>query len=262
MSAPERLRVVLADDERPARRFLGELLKEFGDVELAGEAATGREAVRLIERAKPDLALLDLQMPELDGLAVARLLEPETTPLVAFVTAHDEHAVKAFELDAIDYLLKPVARPRLRATIDRAFERLARDGWRERQERRLSATAARYESAQATGYLERIPVRRREEILILPVEQIATIEADGELLHITTLRSERHTLSYRLKNLEARLDPARFVRLSRGALANLRLIQRFSPMPGGTYLAILANRQEVPVSRSQARILRDRLMRL
>jgi two-component system LytT family response regulator len=117
-------------------------------------------------------------------------------------------------------------------------------------------------AAGVGGFLERIPVRRREEILILPVEQIAAIEADGELLRITTLRSERHTLNSRLKKLEARLDPARFVRLSRSALANLRVITRFSPMPGGTYLAILANRQELPVSRSQARILRDRLMRL
>ncbi len=258
----DRLRVVLADDERPARRFLADLLDDFGDVELAGEAATGREAVRVIEAAKPDLALLDLQMPELDGLGVVRLLEPDRTPLVAFVTAHDEHAVKAFELDAVDYLLKPVARVRLRATLDRAWERLGRDGWREREGRRLRSTADRYDAAVAGGYLERIPVRRREEILLVPVEQIATVEADGELLHVTTVRNERHTLSYRLKNLEARLDPARFVRLSRSALANLRLITRFSPMPGGTYLAILANQQEVPVSRSQARILRDRLMRL
>jgi two-component system, LytTR family, response regulator len=258
----ERLRVVVADDERPARLFLSDLLRGFPDVEVAGEAANGSEAVKLIEAVRPDLALLDLQMPEVDGLGVVRLLGRGLTPLVAFVTAHDEYAVKAFEVNAIDYLLKPVAKKRLLQTLDRAKEQLERPAGRERQEKRLRAAVARYEGALGTAYLERIPVRRREEILILPVEQVASIEAEGELLHLTTLKGERHTISYRLKNLEARLDPGRFVRLSRGALANIRMITRFSPMPGGTYLALLANRQELSVSRSQARILRDRLMRL
>jgi two-component system LytT family response regulator len=257
----ERLRVVVADDERPARLFLCDLLRAFPDVEVLGEAADGAEAVKLIESARPDLALLDLQMPELDGMGVVRLVKREALPLVAFVTAYDEHAQRAFELNAIDYLLKPVAKERLRQTLDRAVERLDRPAWRERQAASLLPVVARYEAA-ATKWLERIPVRRREEILLLPVEQIAAIEAEGELLHLTTVKGERHTLAYRLKSLEARLDPARFVRLSRGTLANLRLIARFSPMPGGTYLAILANGKELQVSRSQARVLRDELMKL
>ena len=119
-----KLRVVVADDERPARSFLISILRSFDDVEIVGEASTGTEAIEVIERERPDLALLDFQMPEVDGLGVMRLLRKDRMPLVAFVTAYDEHAVGAFELNAVDYLLKPVERHRLRETINRANERL------------------------------------------------------------------------------------------------------------------------------------------
>src|SRR5689334_12373998 len=112
-----RLRVVIADDERPARSFLAAMLRGFDDVTLVGEAENGAEAVEMIERERPDLALLDLQMPEVDGLGVARLLKKNAIPLIAFVTAYDEYAVRAFEINAVDYLLKPVERSRLRETV-------------------------------------------------------------------------------------------------------------------------------------------------
>jgi two-component system, LytTR family, response regulator len=256
------LRLVVADDERPARALLIDLLKTFPDAEVVGEAATGPEAVRLIERAEPDLALLDLNMPELDGIEVVRVLPRDAVPLVAFVTAYDEYAVRAFEVNAVDYLLKPVSSERMRQTLDRARERLAQPEWRREQQRHLTAASAQYDVASRPAFLERIPVREREEVVLLPVEQIASIVAEGELLRMTTIRNEQHVISYRLKDLEARLDPARFVRLSRGTLANVRMITRFSPMPGGIYIAVLGNKQELQVSRSQARVLRDQLMRL
>jgi two-component system LytT family response regulator len=257
-----RLRLLVADDERPARALLAELIEECPGVELVGEATSGTEAVQAIEALKPDLALLDVQMPELDGLAVVRLLPAERLPLVAFVTAYDEHAVNAFELNAIDYLLKPVTPERLAATFARARARLARRDWRSAQSGRLDAALADIDAVRQATPLARIPVRRREEILLLPVELVAAVEADGELLHITTLRNERHTIAYRLKDLEARLDPARFVRLSRGTLASLRAIVKFSPLPGGLYLATLVNGQELQVSRSQSRVLREQLLKL
>ncbi len=105
-------------------------------------------------------------------------------------------------------------------------------------------------------------MRRRDDIVLLPVTQVASVVADGELLHLTTMRGERHTISYRLKDLEARLDQARFVRLERGALVNVDAITRVSPMPGGTYLVTLSNGQEIRASRLQSRILRDQLLRL
>lgn len=257
---PKLLRVVLADDERPARRFLINLLKTFPDVEVVGEAANGTDAIDLIESQKPDLALLDLNMPEAGGLDVARLVKAGATPSIAFVTAYDEFAVQAFELNAIDYLLKPVDRERLATTLDRARSRAtASDGERASG---LTAASAALDTATRRTYLERIPVRRRDETMILPVRQIASVVADGDLLHLTTATNERFTISHRLHALESRLDPRRFVRLSRGTLAAVDQIQKVSPMPGGTYQVLLSNGQTLAVSRIQARLLRDTLLKI
>jgi two-component system LytT family response regulator len=253
---------MIADDERPARSFLAAMLRGFEDVALVGEAEDGAEAVEIIERTKPDLALLDLQMPEIDGLGVVRLLKRSHLPLVAFVTAYDEYAVRAFELNAVDYLLKPVDRPRLRETINRAQERLDRAELRNEAAAGLAAAADEYQASARPMILERIPVRHQDEIIILPVKEIASIVAEGELLHLTTTQNESYTLSYRLKDLEARLDPARFVRLGRGTLANIEMMRRVSAMPGGTYIVTLSNGQQLNVSRLQGRILRDQLLRL
>lgn len=254
----EPLRIVLADDERPARRFLRNLLESIPEVSVVGEAANGHEALALIEQASPHLVLLDLHMPELGGLDTARLLTQEAPPLIAFVTAHDEFAVEAFELNAVDYLLKPVERDRLAETLQRARHRVSGA----ERSRRVSAAVAAMEIAARRPYLERLPVRRRDEVVILPVRQIASIVADGELMHITTVTAERFTISHRLHLLEARLDPRRFVRLSRSALAALDQIQRVSPMPGGTYQVTLANGQTLQVSRIQSRRLRETLLTL
>lgn len=254
------LRVLIADDERPARKFLANLLSALPDVELVGEASNGKEAVELIEQLRPDMALLDLQMPELGGLDAARLVSAGATPAIAFVTAFDEFAVQAFELNAVDYLLKPVESDRLKATIDRARARV-KAGAAERA-RSVSAAAAAYDTATRRTFLERIPVRRRDEVIILPVRQIAAIVAEGELLQITTVSAERYTISYRLHALEAKLDPRRFVRLGRGTLVALDLIQKVSPMPGGTYEVTLTNGQQLPVSRLQSKVLRETLLKL
>lgn len=257
-----RLRVVIADDERPARSFLAAMLRDFEDVDIVGEAENGVEAIGIIERERPDLALLDLQMPEVDGLGVVRLLKKSRTPLVAFVTAYDQYAIQAFEVNAVDYLLKPVDRARLRETINRAQEWLEREDLREEATVRLRAAAADYEASTRPTYLERLPIRKRDEIVLVLVEQIASVVADGELLHITTEKNDRYTITYRLKDLEARLDPERFVRLSRGTLANVAMIARVNMMPGGTYLLTLTNGQQLQVSRLQSRVLREQLLRL
>jgi two-component system, LytTR family, response regulator len=256
-----KLRLVVADDERPARSFLIALLRSFDDVAVVGEAASGKEAVTIIESERPDLALLDLQMPELDGIGVVRMLKKADMPLIAFVTAYDEYAVKAFEVNAVDYLLKPVDKARLRETINRAQERVEHGEIVAEQASRLGAAIDAYEAAQSPP-LERIPVRHREDVLIVPVNQIASIVSDGELLNITTLRNERHTITYRLKDLEARLSPTRFIRLGRGTLANVDAITKVSLMPGGTHVATLANGQKLQVSRMQSRVLRERFLKL
>jgi two-component system, LytTR family, response regulator len=256
-----RLRVVIADDERPARSFLAALLRSFEDVVLVAEAETGKEAVAAIERERPDLALLDLQMPELDGIGVVRMLKKTEMPLIAFVTAYDEYAVRAFEVNAVDYLLKPVEKTRLREALNRAQERIEHAEIVAEQSTRVGDAIAAYESSRAP-YLERIPVRRRDEIVIVPVSQIASIIAEGELLYLTTTKNERYAITYRLKDLETRLDPARFIRLGRGTLANIDLITKVNVMPGGTHIAVLSTGHKLQVSRLQSRIIRERLLKL
>ena len=257
-----RLRVVIADDERPARSFLAALLRSFEDVLIVAEAESGKDAVAAIERERPDLALLDLQMPELDGIGVVRMLKKGDMPLVAFVTAYDEYAVRAFEVNAVDYLLKPVEKTRLRETLNRAQERVEHAEIVAEQSSRVADAIEAYESSSRAPFLERIPVRRRDEIVILPVAQIASIVAEGELLYLTTIKNERHTITYRLKDLETRLDPTQFIRLGRGTLANIDCIQKMNVMPGGTHVALLSNGQNLQVSRLQSRIIRERLLKL
>jgi len=257
-----RLRVVIADDERPARSFLAALLRSFDDVAIVAEAVSGKAAVEAIERHHPDLALLDLQMPELDGIGVVRMLKKGTMPLIAFVTAYDEYAVRAFEVNAVDYLLKPVEKTRLREAINRAQERIEHAEIVAEQANRVGAAINAYESSTTASILERIPVRKQDEIVIVPVAQIASIVADGELLHLATMKNETHIINYRLKDLEARLDPGRFVRLGRGTLANIDCIVKINVLAGGTHVALLSNGQKLQVSRLQSKIIRDRLFKL
>ena len=261
--ATARLRVVIADDERPARSFLAALLRGWEDVDLVGEAVSGDDAVELIERVRPDLALLDLQMPERDGLSVVASIRHDAMPLVAFVTAHDEYALQAFEVSAIDYLLKPVEPARLRQTLTRAHDRLERADFRTATAEQVQMAASILNhAATPERWVRRIPVRKGEDVILLPVASLASVVAHGELLELHTLGGERHTIAFRLKDLEARLDPSQFVRLSRGILARIDAIQRVSPMPGGTFTVALSNRQQLSVSRIRARALRDQLLRL
>ncbi len=258
----EKITIVIADDERPAREFLKSALRTMNDVELIGEAEDGAAAIDLIKSLKPDLALLDLQMPEASGLEVVRSLRRTQMPLVAFVTAYDEFAVQAFGVNAVDYLLKPVEAARLREAVNRAKERLEKADWRERESENARAAADVYDEVSRPAYLERIPVKRRGEIHLVPVAEIATIVADGELLHIVTAENQRYVINYRLKDLESRLVPERFIRLSRSAIANVAQISHISPMPGGIYLISMLNGQEIQASRLQSRILRERVFRL
>jgi two-component system LytT family response regulator len=208
----------------------------------------------LIESLQPDLALLDLQMPELDGMGVVQMLPKNRTPLVAFVTAYDEHAVEAFERGAIDYVLKPFNEERLAITVERLRERVsAKPEPSVRQPRNTRRRAAS---------LHRIPVRRRDEIVLVPVNQLVSIVAEGEWLHLRTTDNESHTICYRLRDLLARLEPAKFVRLGRGTAVNIDMIRRIIPLPGGTFTVVLADNQEFRVSRIQSRLLREQLLRL
>ena len=257
-----KLRIVIADDERPARAFLRQMIETFDDTEIVGEAENGAQAVEIIEQTKPDLALLDLQMPVATGLEAVKLIKKKLMPLVAFVTAYDEYAVQAFEVNAVDYLLKPIDRSRLRETLDRAHERLEQTDFREMETKKIKSATEIYEETIKQTLLERIPVKYHDAIVLVPVEEIVSIIADAELLHITTIENIRYTINFRLKDLEARLDPSKFVRLSRGALVNLEMITHLNPLPGGTYSVSLKNNQELTVSRLQSKLFRQQFLKI
>lgn len=264
-SVEHRLRVLIVDDERPARAFLKSMLVHFEDVEIVGEATDGADAIAQIEKLAPDLVLMDLHMPEIDGLAVVRLLRKNCASLIAFVTAYDQHAVEAFELNAVDYLLKPVEPARLRRTVNRAIERLEHADFASiavRESARVRAVADAFAAAAPPTPLLRVPVRRVDDIIFVPVDDISTVIADGELLRLTTMNNDRHVITYRLKDLEARLPQGLFIRLSRGALASVARIKSVSPMPGGTYSVLMANGQRIDVSRLRSRIIRSQLLKL
>jgi two-component system, LytTR family, response regulator len=244
--------LIVADDERPARRFLIGLLKGCPGAQLIAEATSGEEALALIQAHRPHLALLDLQMPEMGGLEVVRRLPSH---------AYDDHAIEAFELNAIDYLLKPVQRDRLQATIDRARQRIERRDVGE-QAAAIASAATAYERAARRKYADRLPLRQRDKVVIVPVRTISSIVSEGELLHITTGSRETYTITHPLHALEARLDPRKFIRLGRSILANIDMIAQINPMPGGTYIAVMSDGQELSVSRIQSRTLRETLLKL
>jgi two-component system LytT family response regulator len=256
-----KIKVLIAEDERPTRSHLSGLLQSFESVEIAGESENGLDALEMIEFHCPDLLLLDLEIPELVGSGIVESLKGRRLPLVGFVGAGSEDAVKAFEFNAVDYLLKPVSRERLSETIARTQDRLALiHGTEEMCPLPFVPTPA--DARARTSYLERIPARVGNEIVLIPIQQVASVVADHELLRITTARNERYAINYRLKDLEARLKPGTFVRLSRGALANVEMIRYFSPVAGGNFLVTLNNDQELLVSRRQAGVLREGLLHL
>jgi two-component system LytT family response regulator len=155
-----------------------------------------------------------------------------------------------------------VDKRRLREALNRTHQRLEHEEMLTDHTAQVSAAVDAYESAAKPRFLERIPVRRRSEVIIVPARQIASIVAEGELLHLTTTKGERHVISHRLRELEARLDPDQFIRLGRGTLANVESIVKVSMMPGGSHIAVLTNGQKLRVSRIQSRVLRERFLKL
>ena len=251
------------EDEPASIKILDLLLKNHcADlVILCGDASNISEGLKLIKKVKPALIYLDVEIEDSDAFEFLEAAKDFHFEII-FITAHSDFAVKAFRCDAVDYLLKPVERSRLADMLTRAAERLEQDDWRSIETERLKDTARIFVEAEKTEILDRIPVRKKEEIFLIPVDDVASIVADGELLHLTTAKGQKYTINYRLKDLELRLDEKKFIRLSRGALANLSMIARISPMPGGTYLVALTNGQEINSSRLQSKILRAKLLKL
>ena len=228
--------VLIADDEPVARQVLREHVEAIPSLEVAGEASTGKETLQRILDLEPDVVLLDQQMPELDGLAVVRSLRGAQTPLIIFVTAYERHALEAFEVGAVDYLLKPVRRERLEKAIEKARRQL--------------------KSAPAIEGPKKIVGRRGTDLYLLDPAEIVAFQADGELVHIIT-SGQRYLSDHSLKALEEKLERPRFRRVHRGTLINTDHLRKISPLSSRRWLLKMSNGFEAVVSKRLASAIRE-----
>jgi two-component system, LytTR family, response regulator len=241
------LRVVIVDDEEPARLALRQDLEEIDDVEIVGECANGFEAVKVVGETKPDVLLLDVQMPKLDGFEVLELVGNDVP--VVFVTAYDEFALRAFEVHAVDYLLKPFTRERLADALARA---------RGRQQPAALPSAVRASARPPGATLERVVIRDGTQVHVVPVDKIDYVEAQDDYVAFRTggrMLLKEQTLS----DLEGQLDARRFVRIHRSYMLNIERLARVELYAKDSRVAILADGTKLPVSRAGYQRLQELL---
>lgn len=231
----EKIRTVIVDDEPLARRGIRAHLKDERDVEVIAECGNGREAVQIIEAQAPDLIFLDVQMPELDGFGVVEAIKTERLPAVIFVTAYDKYALRAFEVHALDYLLKPFDAERFSLAMQRARTQLER--------RSISDLSHRLQSLiddlqTHQKYTERLVIKSAGRIFFLSVEEIDWVEAADNYVRLHAGRNT-HLLRETMNSLERRLDPAQFVRVQRSTMINVRRIKEVRPLFRGEYEIVL-----------------------
>jgi two-component system, LytTR family, response regulator len=258
----EPLRVLVADDEAIARKRLVRLLAAMPDVVVAGECADGREVLDRVRDGGVDAVLLDIQMPELSGIEALQML-PADGPVVIFCTAHTAHAVAAFDVGAIDYLLKPIEAPRLHKALARARDRDARRRYRDELARLSSGETAANRAFGAERLAPERPLARlalptRQGIVLLDPLLLSHAELDGELVTIHSAEGQ-YLSALSLQELESRLPEDRFARVHRRALVNLEQVARLEPNEVGGFTARMRGGQTVEVSRQAARDLRRRL---
>lgn len=247
MSEP--IRALIVDDEPAARETIRGLLSQDPDVTVVGECGDGRSALDAIRDSVPQLVFLDVQMPEMDGFTMLRQLQPTEVPVLVFTTAYDQYALRAFEVHALDYLLKPFDDDRFREALARAKERV-RQGRVEALSGRLRDLLDGAEGAgDARGrYLARLMVREGERMVVVPVRDIDWVEADGDVLRIHAGRAQ-YALRETLKNLEQRLDPSRLIRIHRSTIVNVDRVRELQPYFRGEYVVILHDGTRLKLSR-------------
>ena len=245
-STPPKVRTLVVDDEPLARDKIRLLLEKDPDIEIVGEAANGQDAVEMIERHCPDLVFLDIQMPGLDGFGVLKKVGPDRVPGIVFVTAYDQYALQAFDVHALDYLLKPFAAKRFNETLQRAKEQL-----RSRPGGALTQQILSLLGGLGTvhRYLERLVVKSSGRVYFLKVEDIDWIEAAGNYLNIH-IGTQAHLLRETMNNLETQLEPRKFVRIHRSTLVNIERIKELSPLFHGDYVVTLSTGTRLTLSRS------------
>ena len=244
------IRAVVVDDEALARGRLRKLLAAAPELEIMGECANGPEAIEFIRERRPDLVFLDVQMSEVNGFDVLRALSAEVWPVVIFVTAHDEHAIEAFEVQALDYLLKPFTQARLLAAVERARQHL-----QTRQQGTINEQLAEWlrSTTAERGYLNRIAVRSGSQTVFVRVEDVEYVESAANYAVLHTAR-ENHVLRETLTNLEHRFPPHLFLRISRSVLVNLERVKSVQSGPRGESVVVLLDDRQLLMTRGTKEI--------
>jgi two-component system, LytTR family, response regulator LytT len=259
---PSSLRTVVVDDEQLAREELCFLLQQVGGVEVIGEAANGIEALRVIGEEQPDLVMLDVQMPGITGFEVARrALQDGVDSQLVFVTAFDQYAIDAFEVNAVDYLLKPVEQERLATAVERVRKRLAADRTAQAAPVGEDLDRLLQRLSERTGRREQLAVKVDDRFLLVHTDEVVHVSMENEEIRVVT-NSLSGTSNYRtLDELQARLDPAVFWRVHRSHLVNINRIKEIVPWFSRNYILKMKDGKgtEIPVSRSQTRRLREYL---
>ena len=263
MATKTMIRVLIVDDEPGARRRLERLLSQESDIEIARQVGTGRKAVEAISTLKPDLVFLDVQMPGMTGIDVVREVGAGLMPAVIFVTAYDQYAVKAFDLAALDYLLKPFDDERFEQALTRARQHLARhaaDDLQNRLQALLQAVTSppRRKEPAPTRYLERIAVEMRGQLRIVPVDKISFISASGNYVYLH-VGDDELLVREQMRRLEDHLPPDQFFRIHRSTIVRLDEIETLLSKPGGDYMVCLRSGKRLKASRSRWGELAHRL---
>ena len=243
-----RIRALVVDDEPVARDRLLRLLEQQGDIDLVGQCSNGLETVAAIEQLSPDLVFLDVQMPEMDGFEVVRALEAGRVPTVVFVTAYDEYAVRAFEVHALDYLLKPFSSVRFRATLAHARDELDRHRAGDLGRRLLELAPALWEKSGAPKTADRLLVRSTGRVHFVRTSEIDWCEAAGNYVRLH-VGEESHLFRETMNGLESKLDPQHFVRIHRKTIVNVERIEELRSSLAGECTVYLRNGAKLTLSR-------------
>jgi len=238
--------ILIVDDEPIARKGIRRFLNAESDIEIIGECADGVEAVEMIQQQKPDLVLLDIQMPELDGFGVIEALEGKNIPVVIFITAFDEFALKAFSVHALDYLLKPLKQEQFHVALERAKAIL---GFKQKKqfEEQLN-TMLKFVSSHRT-YLERLIIKSNKSIIVLNVRDVDWFEAYGDYIRVHC-NMKTHLIKNTMTELEKSLDPKMFVRVHRSTILQLNRVKELRPLSNGDYVVTLSDGANVSLSRT------------
>ena len=250
------IRVLIVDDEQLARKRVADLLQQDSEVQIVGQVGNGTEALQVMQQETPDLVFLDVQMPESDGFELLEAVGSEAMPAVILVTAYDKYALRAFDIQAVDYLLKPFSESRFRQALERAKEQISKT----QQNLPADPRVPRNGATNGKKYSSRLVIKSGGKVLFIRTSEIDYVEAAGNYLSIV-VGKESHLIRDTMQNFETRLDPEHFIRIHRSTLVNIDRVRELQPLFGGEYAVLLRDGRQLTLSRTYRTRLQQLLER-